>query len=113
MKGLLHPESITALPSVSQWLEHAGFSRALMEQKHPTLSGDEAVIQAAKENIAIQIKNLHTHPSVRSKLDRGALQIHGWMYTIETCEVLVYDPATDQFGPLSINKSVAQAAFPG
>ena len=48
-----------------------------------------------------QLENLRTHPAVAAKLASGELQLHGWVYKIETGEVFGYDAASGQFVPIA------------
>jgi carbonic anhydrase len=47
--------------------------------------------------VLVQIENLRTHPAVASALARGGLNLHGWVYKIETGEVFTFDPEESQF----------------
>lgn len=47
-----------------------------------------------------QLDHLRTHPSVASRLAGGQLSIHGWVYCIETSEILAYDASLGRFAPL-------------
>ena len=49
------------------------------------------------ENILTQLENLRTYPAVRSQLHRGTLTLHGWIYRIETGEILAYDAQRHSF----------------
>ncbi|NLC01341.1 MAG: carbonic anhydrase, partial [Pseudomonas formosensis] len=58
-----------------------------------------------EENVVAQLGHLATHPSVASRLARGELFIHGWVYDIETSQIRAYDMETGEFrrigdGPL-------------
>src|SRR5262249_26671233 len=55
---------------------------------------------AIEMNVLVQIDNLRTHPGVAAALARGELSLYGWVYRIETGEVLTYDPAAGRFLPL-------------
>ena len=54
-----------------------------------------------EENVLVQLENLRTLPSVASRLVKGDLHLHGWVYKIETGEVFAYEPASGQFVPLA------------
>ena len=43
------------------------------------------------------MQHLKTHPAVAAKLATKAVQLHGWVYDIETGMVHCYDPETDSF----------------
>jgi carbonic anhydrase len=97
MKGLLQPESLAALPAVSAWLAHAETTRRIVRDNYGHLEGDALVTATTEENVLVQLENLRTHPSVASRLVRGDLHLHGWVYKIETGDVFAYDRASRQF----------------
>ena len=47
-----------------------------------------------------QLVNLHTHPSVASRLLSGAVHLYGWVYEIGTGQIHAYDPGSNEFRPL-------------
>jgi carbonic anhydrase len=101
MKGLLHPEGLQDLPAMRAWLSHAAATRQIMKEKYPHLTGDPLLTATIEENVLVQLENLRTHPTVAAKLARGALNLHGWVYKIETGEVFAYDPQRGQFLPVT------------
>ena len=107
IKGLIHPEQLEGMPSVSRWLRHAEATRLIMQEKYPEMRDETLETQTARENVLIQIENLQTHPSVASRLAQGRLKLHGWMYHFETGEVFAYDPAMRRFVPV---REVEQSA---
>ena len=82
-------------PHTSRWLELA----------RPAMTGtemtDEAVRQTEMRSIALQVERLMTFPTVRERVERGDLCLHGWYYVIEEGRVLGLDIATGEFSPLS------------
>lgn len=100
MKGLLHPELVHGMPRVASWLSHAEAAQSILAERHGNLGEDERLVQAAKENVLVQMANLGTYPSVAARRARGELQVHGWFYLIETGEVLSYEPQRGDFVPL-------------
>ena len=74
--------------------------RRASAERQGDLTEDESLLAAAKENVLVQMANLGTYPSVRARRARRELQVHGWFYLIETCEVLSYEPESDGFVPL-------------
>ena len=54
-----------------------------------------------EENVLTQIEHLRTHPAVRSRVARGELSLHGWVYKLETGEVFQYDAEQGQFSHLT------------
>ncbi|OLP15483.1 carbonate dehydratase [Leptolyngbya sp. 'hensonii'] len=91
IQGLFKRQTIgSRLPSLSEWLKYAESTRRVVEENFQNLEGDDLVNAAIEEHVLIQIENLRTYPSVNSKLYRGQLNIHAWVYKIETGGVSVY-----------------------
>ncbi|MFO0890366.1 MAG: carbonic anhydrase [Isosphaeraceae bacterium] len=105
MKGLLHPEQLTNLPAVAGWLVHAESTRRIVQDNYPDLDDDRQLNVAIQENVLVQLERLQTQPAVASRLVRGDLTLHGWVYKIETGEVFSYDAASGQFVPVAEHKT--------
>lgn len=101
MQGLLKPEQVAALPAVSSWLSHAETTRRIMRENYGHLDGDRLLTATVEENVLVQLENLRTLPAVGSRLVRGDLHLHGWVYKIETGEVFAYDVESAQFVKLA------------
>lgn len=101
MKGLLQPETVASLPSLAAWLSHAETTRRIVSENYKHLEGDRLVTATVEENVLVQLENLRTLPAVASRLVRGDLHLHGWVYKIETGEVFAYDFANGQFVPVA------------
>jgi len=101
MQGLLHPEKVAALPAVSSWLSHAETTCRIVRDNYGHLDGDRLVTATVEENVLVQLENLRTLPAVASRLVKGDLHVHGWVYKIETGEVFAYDSTNGQFVPLA------------
>jgi len=103
MAGLLAPETVATLPAVSAWLSHAETTRRIMRDNYSHLDGERLLTATIEENVLVQLENLRTLPSVASRLVRGDLKLHGWVYKIETGDVFAYDVAAGQFLPIASN----------
>ena len=101
MKGLLFPDQVQSLPAVANWLTHAATTRQIVQDHYKTLSGEELLTATIEENVLVQLENLKTLPSVATRLMRGDLRLHGWVYRIETGEVFAYDLEKGQFVALA------------
>jgi carbonic anhydrase len=108
MGAILHPEHLSNLPTVANFLVHAEKVRKIVKHKYPGRSGDDQVLAAAKENALVQLDNLRTLPSVAAAQKAGQLQLHAWVYVIETGEVHAYDPASKQYQPLGSPVAVTE-----
>lgn len=101
MRGLLQPELVASLPAVASWLSHAETTRRIVQDNYRHLDGDRLVTATVEENVLVQLENLRTLPAVASRLVRGDLHLHGWVYKIETGDVFAYDTSNGQFVPLA------------
>lgn len=110
MQRLLDPDEHTDLPALSNWLRHAESARRVVEHKYKHLNDDERLLETAKMNVLAQLNNLRTIPIIRSKIALRRLQLHGWVYIIESGEVLAYDETNKQFLPL-IDEPLTMKAY--
>ncbi|MCO5786976.1 carbonate dehydratase [Pseudomonas sp. G11-1] len=104
MKAVLDPSQLKGMPTVKAWLQHSEVAKIVVEENcgcadHTTLG------ILTEENVVAQLGHLATHPSVASRLARGDLFIHGWVYDIETSQIRAYDTEKGEFrrigdGPL-------------
>ncbi|MBF2029514.1 MAG: carbonic anhydrase [Oscillatoriales cyanobacterium C42_A2020_001] len=100
MKGLLQIGKLEdEMPLVYEWLRHADATRRLVQENYQGYTKDELLEIAIAENVITQIENLKTYPVVHSKIYQGKLHIYGWVYLIETGEVLAFDPITHSYMP--------------
>ena len=108
MKGLLHPEKLQELPAVKAWLQHAETTVRIVKDHCGNLKGEELFAAAIRENVLVQLDHLRTHPSVATRLRRRDLRLHGWVYSIGTGEVWVYDSEKKDFVDLSKRRRKAR-----
>lgn len=100
MKGLLQiGELEEKMPLVYHWLRHTEATRKLVEDHYSDLPKKEKLDLMVAQNVLTQIDNLQTYPSVRSRLHSGSLAIHGWIYKLETAQLLAYDEESKSFVP--------------
>jgi len=109
MKGVLNPEPLEPLTSVSAWLNYAQPARAAVAQHEKTPSGLELLLALTERNVIEQLSNLGTHPSVAARLEQGDLRLHGWLYDLGEGVVTAYDPDQAAFVPLESPKPKLRA----
>ena len=100
MAGILDPERLAGLPAVRGWLEHGQATARIICENYSHLRGQALLNATAQENVLVQLQHLETHPVVAARLARRELDLHGWMYKIETGEVFRYAPPENQFVPI-------------
>ena len=111
VKGLLSaPQDLADMPSVADWLVYAEATRRAVAETHADLGDDARLLAAIKENVIVQIANLFTYPAVFARHARGELMVHGWVYMIETGEVLAYDRDSRAFRALALPVTEGSAA---
>ncbi len=101
MRALLHPESVDDLPAVKNWMIQAETTRRIMRENYADLKGEDLLVTTVQENVRIQLDHLKTHPAVAVRLRRGTLTLHGWVYSIRTGDIWVYDEDRDAFVSLA------------
>lgn len=101
MRALLHPESVEDLPAVKSWMIQAETTRRIVRENYADLKGDELLVTTIQENVRIQLDHLKTHPAVAVRLRRKTLTLHGWVYSIPTGDIWVYDDDKDVFVSLA------------
>lgn len=97
MKALLNPEDVQNLPAVKEWVGQAETTRRLMRELHADLTGNDRLITTTQENVRAQLEHLRTHPSVALQLRKDNVDLHGWVYSISTGDVWVYDFTSQEF----------------
>jgi carbonic anhydrase len=110
LRAVQHPERVANLPTISSWLKHAESARMVVEENYPGLSHEEHLELLIRANVVAQIDHLRTHPSVASRVARGDLNLYGWVYSIETGEVISYDNESGTF--LTLSEDCIPAATP-
>lgn len=99
MKGLLQIGTLSEqMPLVYDWLKrHGEATRRLVLDNYANVEPDRLLKIAIEQNVLTQIENLETYPVIRSKLHSRQLNLHAWMYEIETGKVFAYDAGLGQF----------------
>jgi carbonic anhydrase len=100
MRALLHPEDVRDMPAVKEWVGQAETTRRLMREHYTGLRGKARLIKTTQENVRSQLDHLRTHPSVALQLRKKKVDLHGWVYSISTGDVWVYDFDSEQFTSL-------------
>lgn len=93
MKALMNPETLTKLPSVLAWLNHAQATKRIFDSNKSAPKLNEVI----EENVLVQINNLKTHPAVSAAIARGQVQVFAWVYEFETGAVTLYDPIEKKY----------------
>ena len=99
MKALLDRETFTDLPELLSWLSYGNVDESLL-RCGPNKDGQSTLRQLIEANVLAQLGNLVTYPIVSSRVTTGQLQLHGWLYEIDSGRILAYSADRGIFLPL-------------
>ncbi|MEV0501663.1 carbonic anhydrase [Streptomyces spectabilis] len=80
MTALAEGHDLSGAPAVADWLRHADAARA----RTGAATDGHGLAALVRENVAAQLANLATHPSVARALAEGGVRLHGWVFDIPT-----------------------------
>ncbi|OYD69952.1 carbonic anhydrase [Rhodococcus sp. OK302] len=113
MTAISSGKSLDELPAVANWLQHAN-SAKVVNAARTHRSAAAKLNSLVHENVIAQLTNLATHPSVALALEQGRLNLHGWVYDIETGSIEALDGGTRRFVSLVEQpQTCAAATMPG
>jgi carbonic anhydrase len=113
MKGAMNPEELDSLPHVKEWLSYSKAAVDVVKEVAPDATEEEQMQKLLEQNVILQLQHLKTHPSVATRLAKGDLVLHGWVYDIKTGGVGAYDEATKKFNPVDEHYAEAVAKLAG
>jgi carbonic anhydrase len=96
---LADDDAYAEIPSVASAIRSANRTRRIMAENYSHLAGERWLMAAVEENVLVQLENLRTIPRVASRLARGDIHLHAWIYAAGA--IFTYDPQLEQFGPLN------------
>ena len=100
MAGLIRgDEALNKMPTVRSWLRNAHAARSVVEVLHPEIEGDDKIQALVEQNVVTQLQHLGTHPTVAAGVAGGTLELHGWVYDIETGAIHLHDVAQGRMVP--------------
>ena len=109
VRGLLDPREVAGLPAVGRWLGHAEEVLRTVREKYGHLDGDRLLSAAVRENVLVQVEHLRNLPAVASRLTRGDLRVHAWVYQIDSGEIFAFDGDLKQFLPIHSGRHIRSA----
>ncbi len=91
IKGALNIPALKGLPHVKEWLGHCRSAMEIVRERH-SIDCEQALEprhldEAIEENVQQQVQHLRTHPVVAARLATGKVEIHGWVYDIESGQI--------------------------
>lgn len=87
VRALTDPSSLTRLPFVQRWLQHAA---AELTTTGPWADDCGRMQAAAEQHLVRQLAHAQTYPFIERRLPAGTLRLHGWLYAIDTGHMTRY-----------------------
>lgn len=100
MQGVMDPGQLEGLPHVRQWLGHVQGALDAVEKSACCAAPEARLAMLVEKNVVLQLEHLKTHPTVAASLAAGELQLHGWVYDVESGRVSAYDETIGAFVPV-------------
>lgn len=101
MNGAVCPDAVAHMPHVADWLTLAHDAVKRVDHAFPNLDEGERLKRITRQNVIVQLEHLADHPTVRERLEKGDLKIHGWVYDIKSGDVYVFDQDRNEFIPIA------------
>ena len=100
--GLLKPESLEEMPDLGRWLQYAEKTKRILCDHYHEQDFESVHDIAVQENVLVQLENIRGLPSVSKRLWKREIELHGWVYEIQTGRVYIYDPVDEEFQPFTL-----------
>jgi carbonic anhydrase len=102
MKALCEPATygLDSMPAVKLWLRNAEAAHGVVQATAGHLPEAEMITALVRQNVALQLRHLRTHPAVAAALSSGRLKLHGWVFDIGAGHISALDQATGELLPL-------------
>ncbi len=97
MKGLLHRDKLTNMPTVNHWLRNAEAALSVVKARDSFADENSKLLELAEENVLLQLNHLRTHPSVAGKMAQGKLSTYGWVYDIGHGDIYIHQGSANKF----------------
>ncbi len=92
-------------PHIARWIEYARPAKTKIDASG--LPEIDRHLATVRENVLLQLENLRSYDPVREGERSADIELHGWVYHLETGMVEVYEPEADRWRPLAPNRQDA------
>ena len=98
IQALLDDPDLAPAGHLGRWID---FTRPAHRLVHAQRIDDaDRLIMTIKAHVQFQVDNLMTYPIVKKGVEAGTIGVHGWLYMMETGDLLAYDSANGDWHPL-------------
>jgi carbonic anhydrase len=95
IRALLEPIPPDREAHLGRWVDYTRPAHRLIEAAR--VPEGERLVATIKAHVQFQLDNLLTYALVGEGVAAGRLNIHGWLYDMETGEITAYDPASGEW----------------
>lgn len=97
MQAIWNAARFPEAPHLEAWLQHG--RKSLDRMKYGAVVAEDLAPhnRLSQINVLQQLDHLRLHPLVNSRLEMGALQLHGWWFDIATASVFDFDEEQRRF----------------
>ena len=92
------------MPAVRQWVSYADDARRAAVEAHPGADDETLLERVVDYNVIAQVRNILTFPFVRPLVEKGELELYGWVYDIASGNVKGLDATGRRFVPLGVGE---------
>ena len=85
---------------VLPWMSLVRSAYLRIQGTMPNATDKEKARYCEQSAVLVSLENLMTFPSIRERVSRGQLRLHGWHIDIRSCILHVYDPIQQRFEPV-------------
>ncbi len=90
-------DKLESMPAVKKWLKHTERTIDIIARDYCDLDWDCKISAAIQVNVLVQLENLRTLPCISKRIMNREVELHGWVYDIESGEVYIFDPIDEEF----------------
>ena len=84
-------------PNLATWLEILRPAKTPVDARHSFDDPYLRHVAIVEQGVLMQLRNLETYPLVQRALEQQTVQLHGWVYSLETGRLSYYDADVGQF----------------
>jgi carbonic anhydrase len=103
IKALDKPPDWSRDPHIARWIEYARPAKTKVEASG--VLDEDCHLATVRENVLLQLEHLRSYDPVRDAERARTLELHGWVYHLETGTIEAYDPGTGEWASLRSSES--------
>jgi carbonic anhydrase len=109
MKALCDPagQGLDRMPTVKSWLRNAEAALSVVQATAEDLPETGMIAALVRQNVALQLQHLRTHPAVAAALASGRIKLHGWVFDIGGGRISSLNETTGALDPLDASSQPA------